>query len=203
MSDSLWPHGLQHTRLPCPSPTLGASQIHAHQVGDAIQPSHLLSSSPPAISLSQHQGLFQWVSSLHQVAKVLQFQLQHQSVLPMNIQALPLGWAGWISLQPKGLFCKINKWISKATYTSICCLDLHMHVRINLRPNQPLVTLNLRFTFESNAFFCPQHLICVTVSPTHSFIQKYLLRTYYMSGNVCVLGIPWWAKLPPLVEPTF
>jgi len=109
------------------------------------------------------------------------------SVLPMNIQGwFPLRLTGLISLQPKGLFCKINKWISKATYTSICCLDLHMHVRINLRPNQPLVTLNLRFTFESNAFFCPQHLICVTVSPTHSFIQKYLLRTYYMSGNVCV-----------------
>ena len=126
------------------------------------------------------------------------------SVLPMNIQGwFPLRLTGLISLQPKGLFCKINKWISKATYTGICCLDLHMHVRINLRPNQPLVTLNLRFTFESNAFFCPQHLICVTVSPTHSFIQKYLLRTYYMSGNVCVLGIPWWEKLPPLMEPTF
>ena len=49
-------------------------------VGDAIQPSHLLSSpSPPALNLSQHQGLFQWVNSSHQVAKVLQFQLQHQS----------------------------------------------------------------------------------------------------------------------------
>ena len=55
--------------------------------GDTIQPSHPLSSpSPPAFNLSQHQGLFQWVSSLHQVAKVLQFQLQHQLVLPINIQ---------------------------------------------------------------------------------------------------------------------
>ena len=46
------------------------AQIHVHQVGDAIQPSYPLSSpSPPAFSLSQHQGLFQWVSSLHQVAK--------------------------------------------------------------------------------------------------------------------------------------
>ena len=55
-------------------------QTHVHWVGDAIQPSHLLSSpSPPALSLSQHQGLFKWVSSLHQVAKVLEFQLQHQS----------------------------------------------------------------------------------------------------------------------------
>ena len=55
-------------------------QTHVHWVGDAIQPSHPLSSpSPPAFNHSQHQGLFQWVSSLHQVAKVLEFQLQHQS----------------------------------------------------------------------------------------------------------------------------
>ena len=53
---------------------------HVHRVGDATQPSHPLSSpSPPALDLSQHQGLFQWVSSSHQVAKVLEFQLQHQS----------------------------------------------------------------------------------------------------------------------------
>ena len=56
------------------------SQTHVHQVGDAIQPSHpLLSPSPPAFNLSQHQGAFQGVSSSHQVAKVLEFQLQHES----------------------------------------------------------------------------------------------------------------------------
>ena len=53
---------------------------HVHQVSNAIQLSHpLLSPSPPALKLSQHQGLFQWVSSSHQLAKVLEFQLQHQS----------------------------------------------------------------------------------------------------------------------------
>ena len=56
------------------------TQTHVHEVGDAIQPSHPLSSaSPPALNLSQHQGLFKLVSSLHQVAKVLEFQLKHQS----------------------------------------------------------------------------------------------------------------------------
>ena len=56
------------------------TQTHVHQVGDAIQPSHPLSSpSPPAPNPSQHQGLFQWVNSSHEVAKVLEFQLQHQS----------------------------------------------------------------------------------------------------------------------------
>ena len=56
------------------------AQTQVHWVGDASQPSHPLSSpSPPAFNLSQHQGLFQWVSSSQQVAKVLEFQLQHQS----------------------------------------------------------------------------------------------------------------------------
>ena len=57
-----------------------STQTHVHRVSDAIQPSYPLSSpSPPALNLSQHQGLFQWVSSSHQVAKVLEFQLQHLS----------------------------------------------------------------------------------------------------------------------------
>ena len=56
------------------------TQTHVHWVGDAIHPSHPLSSpSPPTFNLSHHQSLFKWVSSSHQVAKVLEFQLQHQS----------------------------------------------------------------------------------------------------------------------------
>ena len=56
------------------------TQTHVHWVSDAIQPSHPLSSPcPPAFNLSQHQGLFKWVSSLHQVVKALEFQLQLQS----------------------------------------------------------------------------------------------------------------------------
>ena len=87
-----------------------STQNHVHWVGHAIQPSHPLSSpyplsspSPPAFNLSKHQGLFQWVSSFHQVVTVLEFQLQHR-VLPMNIQDWStLGWTGLISLQSKGL----------------------------------------------------------------------------------------------------
>ena len=65
--------GLQHQLLEF-------TQTHVHRVSDAIQTSHpLLSPSPPAPNPSQHQGLFQWVNSLHEVAKVLEFQLQHRS----------------------------------------------------------------------------------------------------------------------------
>ena len=76
-----------HDPLDCSTPgfpvhcqLLELAQTHVHPVSDAIQPSHPLSSPyPPAFSLSQHQGLFKWVSSSHQVIKVLEFQLQHQS----------------------------------------------------------------------------------------------------------------------------
>ena len=79
------------------------TQTHVHWAGDAIQPSHpLSSSSPSAFNLSQHQSLLKWVSSSHQVAKVL--VSASASVLPMNTQDLsPLGWTGWISTQSKGL----------------------------------------------------------------------------------------------------
>ena len=86
--------GLQYARLPCPL------KLMSIEFSNAIQPSHLLSSpSTPALNLSQDQGLFQWISSLHQVAKVLAFQLQHHS-----IQDWFLLWlTGLISLQSRGL----------------------------------------------------------------------------------------------------
>ena len=66
--------------LPVHHQLLQLAQIHVHRVGDAIQPSHpLLSPSPPAFNLSQHQGVSQWVSSSHQGTTVLELQLQHQS----------------------------------------------------------------------------------------------------------------------------
>ena len=79
-------------------------QTHVHRVGDAIQPSHPMSSpSPPTFNLSKCQGLFQSVHSLHQVAKVFGVSAS-PSVIPMTIQDwFPLGWTGWISLQSKGL----------------------------------------------------------------------------------------------------
>ena len=92
------------------------AQTHVYWVGDAIQPSHpLSSSSPPALNLSQHQGLFKWVSSSHQLAKVLDF-----SISPSNEYSglISLGWTGWISLQSKGLsrvFSKNKKGVFSRT----------------------------------------------------------------------------------------
>ena len=79
------------------------AKTHVHRVGDAIQPSHSLSPPfPPTFNLSEHQCLFQWVSSVHQVAKVL--VSASASDLALNIQdRFPLGWTGLVSLQSKRL----------------------------------------------------------------------------------------------------
>ena len=77
MSNSLRPHESQQARPHCPSKKLlEFTQTYVHRVSDVIQPSHpLLSPSPPAPNSSQHQSLFQWVNSSHEVAEVLEFQL--------------------------------------------------------------------------------------------------------------------------------
>ena len=81
-----------------------STQTHVHWFGAAIQLSHpLSSSSPPALNLSQHQGLFKWVSSSHHVHRVLEFQLQYRSIQWTLKDWSPLGWTGWISWQSKGL----------------------------------------------------------------------------------------------------
>ena len=80
MYDSLQPHRLHQPGFPVLHYLQELAQTHVHWVNAAIQPSHPLSSaSPPAFNLSQHQGLFQWVSPLHWLAKVLEPCLQHQS----------------------------------------------------------------------------------------------------------------------------
>ena len=82
---------------------LELAQTHVHRLCDAIQPSHPLSSpSPPAFYLSQHWGIFQWVNSLHQVAKLLKLLF---SIIPSNEypELISLRLTGWISLLSKGL----------------------------------------------------------------------------------------------------
>ena len=105
MFDSSWPHGLQHSRLPCLSPSPGVCPRSCPLNWWCHSTSHpLLPSSPSAFSLSQHQGFFfQWVSCLHQVAKGLELQTS-ASVPPMNIQGwFPLRLTGLISLLSRGL----------------------------------------------------------------------------------------------------
>ena len=103
VSDSLQYHGLQHARLSYPSPSPRACLFISTESVMPSKPSHpLLSPSTPAFLLSQHQGLFQWVSSSHWMARI--GASASVSVLPVNIQDwFPLGWIGLISLQSRGL----------------------------------------------------------------------------------------------------
>ena len=103
MSNSVWPHGLQPPRmsgLPVPHHLLEFAQVQVLWIGDAVQPSHpLMPSSPSALNLSQHQGPFQWVRCSHQMTKILELQLQHQSFQSCS----PLRLTGLISLLFKRL----------------------------------------------------------------------------------------------------
>ena len=100
MSDSLRLHESQHARPPVHHQLLESTQTHVHWVSDAIQPSHPLSSPSPALNLSQHQCLFKWVSSSHLVAKILEFQLQHQSNNEHSgLISFRMGWLDLLAVQ--------------------------------------------------------------------------------------------------------
>ena len=101
MPDSLWPMDYSTTGFPVLHLLLELAETHVHLVSDAIQPSHpQLLPSPPDFSLSQHQDLFQWVSSLHQVATVLELQLQHQSFQWIFRVDFLLFWLVWSPCSP-------------------------------------------------------------------------------------------------------
>ena len=130
MSNYLWPRGLQHTRLPCPSSTPGACTNSCHRVGDAIQPSHLLSSpSPPAFNLSQDQGLFQWVSS-HWLSEA-KYQ-NHWVVHGLN-EMFKKHWEPVIHPHifcsilhitiAVALFLKPYMWVYTCHWAALCCME--------------------------------------------------------------------------------
>ena len=109
------------------------AQTHVHWVGDTIQPSHHLSSTSPAFSLSQHQSLFHWVHSLHQVAKVLELQLQHQSfqwIFRADFLSDGLVWSPW-SPRDSRVFSSttIRKHQFFGSQPSLCS-NSHIHIYI-------------------------------------------------------------------------
>ena len=152
------------------------TQTHVHRVSDAIQPSHPLSSpSPPPLNLSQHQSLFKWVSSLHQVAQVLELQLQHQSLqwtLRTDLLYNPflnLGFSVVKNLEPCYLKCclllKFDKWW---WLQFLFCLE------ILLRNN---------FLNDTNTFSCILEKRLVYIGYNEMYWQCYCYWT-----NFCILG---------------
>ena len=102
LSDSLRPHGLQHARPPCPSPT---PRVYSNSSPSSWWCHRTISSSvapsPPALNLSQHQGLLKWVSSSHQMAKVLELQLQYQSFQWIFRTDFHKDWQIWSPCSPR------------------------------------------------------------------------------------------------------
>ena len=160
-------------------------QTHVHQVGDAIQPSHPLSSpAPPAFNLSQHQGLFQWISSLHQVAKVFGVSAS-ASVLRMNIQDwFPLGWTGPCcprdsqESSPTPQFKSINSSVFSFLYTPTLT-SRHDHWK-NLRTRWTFVdkVMSMLFNMLSR--------LLITFLPR----SKHLLISWLQSSSAVILEPP-------------
>ena len=104
VSDSLQPVDFSTPGFPVPHHLPEFAQVHVHCIGETIQPSHpLMTSSPSAFNLSQHQGLFQWVRCSHQMTEIVELQFQQQS-FQLSIQSwYPLRLTILISLLSKGL----------------------------------------------------------------------------------------------------
>ena len=142
------------------------TQTRVHQVSDAIQPSHPLSSpSPPAPNPSHHQGLFQWVSSSHEVAKVLEFQLQHQS-----FQWTP----GLISFRMDWLDL-LSSWGSQGKNTEVVCHSLLQWTTFwQTSPRQP-VRLGWPHTAWLSFIELDKAVVCVIRRFREGFLRSGLI----------------------------
>ena len=129
MSDSLLPQRWQHASLPVPHHLLKFAQVHVYCIGDAIQSTHpMMPSCPSALNLSQHQGLFQWVSCSHQMIKIL---------VSATASALPVSIQGWFHLRLTGLIFLPSNWLSgvfSSTTVWRCSAFFSVHL------SQPYVT---------------------------------------------------------------
>ena len=130
---TLWdPMNCSTTGLPVHHQLPEFTQTHVHQVGEAIQPSHPLSSpSLPAPNPSQHQSLFQWVNSSHEVAKVLEFQLQHQSFQwTPGLISFRMDWLDILAVQGtlRSLLQHHSSKASVFTYYKIHSLNIQLHI---------------------------------------------------------------------------
>ena len=191
MSNSLWPHRLKHARPLVHHQLLELT--HVHQVGDATQPPHpLLSPFSPTFNLSQHHSLFKWVSSSHQVAKVLAFQLQHQVMVGvMAVMGAPSKWL--IPANPKA-----PRLLYSVPLTSGRPLLTHTSPLLEIPGlswaslGQPLVGSLLLFPGS----WCAQGFVCalqVSVSPVLcKFCNQIPLvfKVKFPRGSQCFCQIP-------------
>ena len=169
--------------LPVHHQLLESTQTHVHWVSDAIQPSHPLSfPSPPTFSLSQHQGLFKWVSSSHQVAKVLQFQLQYQSfqwTLRIDFLLDELVWSPCSprdsqESSPTPQFKSINSLVLSFLY-SPALTSIHDHWKNHVCVKQSCFTVYLKLTQHCKSTVHQQNFfknICYRPNPPLNLLSE-------------------------------
>ena len=188
MSHSLWPTGLQNTRLPCPSYLPELAQIHVYWVSDAIQ---LSSSVIPfsSFNLSQHQGLFQWVSSSHQVAKVLELQLQHQSFQWIFRTDFLQDWLVWSPCSPRDY----QESSPTPHFKSINPLALSLLYGPTLTSTHDYWK-NHSFDYMDLVWQSNVSVMTITVSSIGSGNMNALYITQYIAHSGCILNIGWLKK---------
>ena len=209
--NSLLHHQLQHTRFPCPSPTPDLTQTNVHQVGDAIQPSHLLSSpSSPTFSLPQHQGFFQGVSFLQQVAEVLELQLQHQSFQWIfRTDFLRMNWLNLLAAQGT-LKSLLQPHSSKASslwnsaffvvQLSYPCMTTGKTIALTRRTLVGIV-LSLLFNMLSSLViaFLPRSM-CLLISwcslPSTVILEPPKIKSATVSFFPHLFAVKWWGQMP-------
>ena len=169
VSSSLRPHGLQHARPPCHHQLPQLTQTHVRWIGDAIQPSHPLSSpSPPAFNLSQHQGLFQEVSSSHQVPKYGSFSF---SISPSN------EYLGLISFR--------MDWLDLAAQGTLKSLRQHHNSKALILPQSAFFIVQLLH---------PYMITGKTIALTRrTFVDKVMSLLFNMLSRLILLRF--WNKL--------
>ena len=178
VSNSLWPHGLQHARLPRPYQLPEHAQTHVHQVGDVIQPSHPLSSPTPRLQSFPASGSFLKIWLFTSGGQSIGASVS-ASVPPMRIQDwFPLRWTGWISLQSKRLsrvFSNTTVWKHQffsaqpslwsnchKQYDNLCYISTDLIMAL-------MISKSMTFSFESLGGrlvpkILPILLICITDS---------------------------------------
>ena len=153
--------------LPVHHQLLEFTQTHVHRVGNAIQPSHPLSFfSPPALNLSQHQGLFKWVSSSHQVAKILEFQLH---ISPSNEHS------GLISF-------RMDRWDLLAVQGTLKSLLQHHSSKASILECSAFFIVQL-----SHPYMTTGKTIALT---TRTFVGKVMSLLFNMLSRLVIIFLP-------------
>ena len=185
VSDSLWPHEPQHTRPPCPSQLPESTQTHDRWISGAIQSSRLpLSPSPPALNHSQPHGLFKWVSSLYQVAKILEFSF---NISPSNehpgLVSFRMDWLDLLAVQGT-LKSLLQHHRSKE---SILRCSAFFIVQLSYPYMTPGKTITLtRWTFAEKVMSLLFHMLSRLVITFFSR-SKHLLISWLQSSSAVIL----------------